>query len=374
MIKVIGDTPLFIRRSRGFAPNSIPIDSDQSVPLLALGAEMNNTFALYDGQGRVILSPHIGNTAHPETFKRYQESIKRFLAYTHIAPAVILCDAHPAYHTSRYGSELAAKLALPLVTIQHHRAHAFGVAQEHRLDDFTAIVCDGLGFGDDSTLWGGEIFENSLRIGHLETHPQLGGDSAARQPHKMLYSILRSFFSPGDIRPLMAESFSTAELALLEKQFVEKFNAPLTSSCGRVLDAAAALLGFCTLRTYDGRPAMLLEANTTLPFDIAPVIEGTILRTAPLFEYLVSNLHQDKERLAATVQQYLAEGLYAIAAQRKKPIVWAGGCAYNRIMTDFFLAKGVRVNRDVPPGDGGISFGQIAAYLADPRHDIAGGH
>lgn len=115
---------------------------------------------------------------------------------------------------------------------------------------------------------------------------------------------------------------------------------------------------------------MLLEAYSTEPFDITPVIKDSVLRTTPLFHYLIEHLHEDKYRLAATAQKYLAIGLYSIAIQTKKPIVWAGGCAYNRIMTEYFLSKGVLVNKEIPSGDGGISFGQIAAYLANPRNNI----
>ena len=363
VLKIINEKPLLIRRSRGFVPRSIAIDSANESPLLALGAEMNNTFALYDGHGRITLSQHIGNTTHPETFTRYRATVDRFLASARITPQALLCDAHPEYQTSLYGQELAKTLNIPLIPIQHHRAHAYAAAAEHGLDDFTAIVCDGLGYGDDGTLWGGEIFENHRRIGHLELHPQLGGDAAGRFPHRMLYSILRSFLSSEETVSFFDNRFSPLELTLLERQFSEKFHAPLTSSCGRVLDAAAALLDFCDERTYDGRPAMLLEARSTKPFNLAPIIEGSVLKTAPLFRYLIENLHEDKGRLAATVQHYLAAGLYSIAAQRKKPVVWAGGCAYNRIMTEYLLSKGVLINRDVPAGDGGISFGQIAAYL-----------
>lgn len=363
VLKVIDETPLLIRRSRGFVPRSIAIDSTDTAPILALGAEMNNTFAIYDGHGRVTLSQHIGDTTHPETFDRYRATIDRFLTSTRITPRVLLCDAHPEYQTSLYGRELAETLNIPLIPIQHHRAHAYAVAAEHNLNDFVAIICDGLGYGDDGTLWGGEIFENQKRIGHLECHPQLGGDAAGRFPHRMLYSILRSFMTPEEAMTFFDDRFSSRELTLLERQFSEKFHAPLTSSCGRVLDAASALLGICDERTYDGRPAMLLEAVSTEPFDLAPIIEGSVLKTAPLFRYLIENSHEDKGRLAATVQLYLATGLHAIAAQKNKPIVWAGGCAYNRIMTKYFLSKGVLINQDVPAGDGGISFGQIATYL-----------
>lgn len=368
VIKVIHDTPLFIRRSRGFVPQSIAIHSNVTTPLLALGAEMNNTFALYDSHGRIILSQHLGNTSHPDTFAHFQKTIQHFLDYTRIAPEVILCDAHPNYQTSRYGVELSHQLAIPLIPIQHHRAHAFAVAAEHGLDDFVAIVCDGLGYGDDSTLWGGEVFHNHTRIGHLETHPQLGGDAATRHPHKMLYAILRSFLSPEAALPFMIDHYSATDCALLEKQYTKRFNAPLTSSCGRVLDAAAALLDLCSKRTYDGRPAMLLESHSSTPLPLTPVIENDILLTTPLFRFLVEHLDtEDPHQLAATVQHYLAEGLYTIAAKHKKPIVWAGGCVYNRIMTTYFLERGVLVNRDVPPGDGGISFGQISVYLSQNK-------
>jgi hydrogenase maturation factor HypF (carbamoyltransferase family) len=100
-------------------------------------------------------------------------------------------------------------------------------------------------------------------------------------------------------------------------------------------------------------------------------VKDNVLMTTPLFEFLVANLDKDKKRLAATVQRYLAEGLYGIAKQYGKPIVWSGGCAYNTIMSSFMLEQGVKLNKNIPPGDGGISVGQIAYVLADPRHDFA---
>jgi hydrogenase maturation protein HypF len=248
----------------------------------------------------------------------------------------------------------------------------YAVALEHGLTDFVGIASDGLGYGDDGTIWGGEVFANGVRTGHLEEHLQLGGDSAAQFPHRMLYAILRKFLSPSDARKYIEAMFSESETRILEKQWSEGFNAPRTSSSGRVLDAAAALLGLCSERTYDGRPAMLLEAHSSTPYVIEPVIVNNILLTTPLFEFIVRNIEKDRARLAATVQHYIAEGLYRIAAQEKKPIVWGGGCAYNRIMTEFMLQRGVLIGKEIPPGDGGISAGQIAYALssADARDDV----
>lgn len=371
VMKVIDGTPLFLRRSRGFVPSSIPIDSGYRKTILAVGAEMNATFALYDGNGRITISQHLGNTSHAASFDRYRETIDRFLEYTGIAPQNIVCDLHPGYNTSVYAKELSKRFDAPLRAVQHHRAHVFGAAAENGLECFAGIACDGLGYGDDGTIWGGEIFDGYDRIGHLETQMLLGGDSAARYPLKMLYSIIRKFLTQRDAEMYLRGKYSSWEIPILERQLASGLNSPMTSSCGRILDATAALLGFCDERTYDGRGAMVLESRSGKPYEFRPVFEGSTLLTTPLFEYLISNLHRDKARLAGTVQRYLAEGLFELASRTKKPVVWAGGCAYNRIMTSFMLTHGVLLNKRVPPGDGGISFGQICAFLADPRNDVS---
>lgn len=374
VIKVIADQPLFVRRSRGFVPRSLRVTSPGGKTILALGAEMNNTFALCDANGRLTMSQHMGNTANVVALDRYKSSIANFLNYTHAVPDLIVRDLHPSYNTSLYATVLATQFGVPVIAVQHHRAHVYAVALEHQLDDFVGIACDGLGYGEDGNIWGGEVFKNGERIGHLETQVQLGGDAAARYPHRMLYGILRKFLSQQESASYIAKQFSDQEIRILEQQLTARFNAPLTTSTGRVLDAAAALLGLCSERTYDGRPAMTLEAHSSEPYACAPIITDGILMTTPLFEFLIKNFDKDRARLAATVQHYIAEGLFAIAANEQKPIVWAGGCAYNRTMTTFMLEHGVLINKEIPPGDGGISAGQIAVALlgsADAGNDVA---
>jgi hydrogenase maturation protein HypF len=316
----------------------------------------------------------MGTTSNLGAFENYKKSIDKFLRFTNTRPDIILADLHPQYNTSLYGQELAKKLNIPIVSVQHHKAHAYSVVAEHNIKDFVAIVCDGLGFGEDNTIWGGEIFDGKSRVGHLEPQLQLGGDSATQFPAKMLFSILKNFLNVKDARIFLANHFTDAELTILDRQRSEKFNAPLTTSCGRVLDAVSTLLGFCDQRTYDGRPAMVLEAHSTTPYDLEPVIKNNILMTTPLFEYIIKNIHSDKTRLAATAQLYIARGLYAIAQKYKKPIIFGGGCAYNRIMSSFMLSHGVLMNKNIPCGDGGISFGQIAYYLTNPGDDVAVRH
>ncbi len=157
--------------------------------------------------------------------------------------------------------------------------------------------------------------------------------------------------------------FTKDEYKILNIQYNEKINSPLTSSCGRVLDAASALLDICKVKTYDGRPAMLLDSVSTDPYKLNPVIKNNILMTTPLFEFLVKNINKNKGRLAATVEKYLASGLYLIASKGNKPILFGGGCAYNDRMSSYMLERGVLTNKQIPAGDGGISSGQIAHIL-----------
>jgi hydrogenase maturation protein HypF len=382
LIKVIKSTCLLLRRSRGYVPQSIPIGSgsipiksSNNISVLALGAELNSVFSVY-AKKRVFVSQYLGNTSNIAMFENYKKMLQKFLDFTNTKPEIILADAHPFYNTALYAAELSQKLGLPLVKIQHHRAHAYSVAGEHGLYDFTAIVCDGLGYGEDDNIWGGEVFVNDKRVGHLEEQYQLGGDSAVVYPGKMLFSILRKFLPLHETKKYLHNFFDDQELEILNKQYHKKFNCPLTSSAGRVLDAASFLLGFCDRRTYEARPAMILEARSSgIHYNFKPIIKNNILLTTPLFEFLVQNIgKKPTARLAATVQHYLIQGLYKIAMQYKKSLFFSGGCAYNKIMASFILEQGGRVNTKVPCGDGGISFGQLAYYLANARNNITNRH
>ncbi len=235
------------------------------------------------------------------------------------------------------------------------------VAAEHGLSDYVGIAMDGLGYGDDGNIWGGEVFVVKKgirfeRMGHLEEQPQLGGDSAAVYPEKMLFGIFSKFLEEKEI--LKLNLFSEKETNLYLNLLKQNFNVPITTSAGRILDSVSALLGFCGKRTYDGRPAMILESKATKPYDFEPVIKNRILMTTPLIEFIFNNINKDRGKLAATAQMYLAKGFFDIAKSRKKPIVFSGGVAYNRMISCFMLENGVLVNKEIPSGDGGICLGQ----------------
>jgi hydrogenase maturation protein HypF len=184
----------------------------------------------------------------------------------------------------------------------------------------------------------------------------------------MLFGILSKILTEEELIKL--QLFNDKQTRLYLKLLQNKSNIQYTTSTGRILDATSALLGFCDIRTYDGRPAMVLESKATSPLKFEPIFSKkdgvTILMTTPLFDFLYSS-NAKKASLAATAQMYLAEGLYTIAektAQKNNvPIVFSGGVAYNRMISGFLLQHGVLVNKNLPSGDGGICYGQ--SYLAN---------
>lgn len=371
VLKIIDDKILYLRRSRGFSPNPVRLQKKYA-DTIALGAELNSVICCLKNKN-AFLSQYIGQTSKPETLEFLKETTELFIKLTRLKPKIIACDLHPDYNSTNYAKELSKKYKSKIIQIQHHKAHVASVAVEHNLKNYIGIAMDGLGYGEDNTIWGGEVFDvenisEFKRIGHLEIQPQLSGDSATINPKKMLFGILSKFLAKKELIKLNV--FNENESTLYYNQISESYNVEKTSSAGRILDAASAFLGFCDKRTYDGRPAILLEcaANEKKPYEFEPIIiherNTSILLTTPLFEFLLKNRNKDQGRLAATVQMYLAKGMYKIADEyakkQNKKIVFSGGVAYNKMISSFMIEKGVLINKEVPCGDGGVSLGQAA--------------
>jgi hydrogenase maturation protein HypF len=347
----------------------LPLSCEDTI---AVGAELNNVICTTK-KDKCYLSQYIGDTSKYATFNFLKEAVRKHIRLTRLKPTLVTCDLHPAYNSTLFAKELADHYQATLIPIQHHKAHVASVAAEHGITDYVGIAMDGLGYGDDGKLWGGEVFlvknkSSFTRIGHLEEQPQLGGDSATIYPKKMLFGVLSRLVSEHELMQLGL--FNRKESELYLQMLHNDFNVQYTTSAGRVLDAVAALLGLCDHRTYDGRPAMLLESAATQPLGCKPVLSkkhnSTVLMSTPLFEFLLNNRKKNVGELAATAQMYIAEGFYEIAkkaAGNKLPIVFSGGVAYNRMISGYMLQQGVLVNKEIPAGDGGICYGQ--AYLAN---------
>jgi hydrogenase maturation protein HypF len=370
VVKPMKHSICYLRRSRGYVPSAISVSSSINQTILAMGAEMNNSFAIYK-EGKVYLSPYIGNTSHHEVMKRYQTYVNEYLSMLQVTPNVVIVDKHPTYETRRWGTEQANTFHAKLIEVQHHQAHMHSVMLEHNLPKANGIIMDGTGYGDDATIWGGEVFANNVRIGSLEPQRLIGGDQATNDIRRLAFAILSKQHTQAELKQAFPNTFTASECNVWTQQLQESFNCPSTTSAGRVLDAAAFILGLCNDRDYDGRAAMLLEScgGMSKPYDIPPIIHQHQLMTTPLIEWAYIHRSKSGPRLAATVQHYLITGLMQLLPDNQLPTVFSGGCAANTYMQSYAKDNKLYVNEKVPCGDGGIAFGQIGYYLANARHN-----
>ncbi|KLK89075.1 hydrogenase maturation protein HypF [Methanoculleus sediminis] len=362
-----------IRLSRGLAPKREAIDLGKGC-ILGVGPELNANISIYKG-GFCITSPHVGNVRNPQTLAYLQETAERLGGLTGARYDRIVHDLHPQFLSTRYAREVAEATGAELLAVQHHRAHIAATTRE----ECVGIAIDGVGYGDDATIWGGEVFAGRIpyldRVAHLEVVPMPGGDLATRFPERMLYGILPT----PEVRDILASrGWSDIELAVLVRQVERGLNVAATSSTGRVLDAAAALLGICRERTYDGEPAMKLEsaayAGKPSAWDLEYRQDGgcEVLSTRSLLAEACrrSAAGGRADDIAASFQYNLARGVAAMAVRAAEErgiprVALSGGVAYNRAIRETIRTEirnaGLEfiMNKDYPLGDGCISFGQV---------------
>jgi len=381
VIRKSGGRFAFIRRSRGYVPEGMEIDlGDQ--PILALGPETGLTFALY-ADGRLIPSQHIGSVDNLETYGFLQEAIDHLSKLLGIPdPGTVACDLHPRFMTTRLAREMAEGASARLVMVQHHVAHLLSAMGENGVEEAVGIVLDGYGYGLDGTAWGGEIIAASggkiERVGSLSPIRLPGGDLATRFPLRVAASLLAAGRIPRARieRELVERGLSEGELSLVLTQLERGLNAPYATSAGRFLDAVSAWLGICRERTYEGEPAMRLEAaaSSGRPVEIPVPIEVRgdlrVIDTVSVFLALVELAKEKRAAdVAASAQAALAEGTAAaaIASAMERGIdtvAFTGGVAYNDAIADRIRRKveAARLiyitNERIPCGDGGVSFGQ----------------
>jgi len=388
VVRIMQGCPRLLRRARGYVPTPIQLPNSLP-PLIACGSGLKNTFCLVRDD-MAFISQHIGDLANLESLAFFKESIYHFQELLETRPQLVVCDLHPDYLSSRHGQELERELGLPRILVQHHHAHAVAVMAEHGLQDkVLAIILDGTGLGPDGTIWGGEILEvtrtDFTRRGCLAPLPLPGGDAAAEQPWRMGLAALYHSFGEEGLQPSrlpaallgVAEEKRTAVLAMMENGF----NSPLTSSCGRLFDAIAALLGIRLDSDFEGQAAMEVEAfalQWQRPEKHRQRVEGPmeenglfIIDSSPFIRRMLRDQKAGKSiaELAMGFHTWLIDSL--VVTIRKlavtsgiRTVVLSGGCLQNRIiMEGLFQAleqDGFQVftGQEVPVNDGGISLGQ----------------
>jgi hydrogenase maturation protein HypF len=381
--------PAILRRARGYAPNAVATFPNDR-PILAVGADLKNAVTLVvDGQA--FVSQHIGDLSHYESFSAFRETIQDLLAMYEIDSRELLVvhDAHPQYFSTGYAAELPAA---DRFGVQHHRAHIASVLAERGAWDqrVLGVSFDGTGYGDDGSIWGGEIFAGSVRKGfrrvaHLREAMLPGGDAAAVNPVQAAAGFLGQL---SGLPSIQAAPFSFPpryqEAAALMGARVRCFP---TTSMGRLFDTAAALLGFTREITFEGQAAMWLErlASSASTNDAYPFpFDGAELDFRPLLENIILDRmkNRDTSEIARAFQRGVAEGVRSALAtlcamQGIDTVVLSGGVFQNELLLhdlkQLLEADHLQVwtNHAVPANDGGISLGQaVLAAFAKPRSGI----
>jgi hydrogenase maturation protein HypF len=380
---------IVLRRARGYAPHVVARLPACDGPILALGADLKNAVTLVV-DGKAIVSQHIGDLDQFDAFVAFEETIRDLLDTYEVDRdrLVVVHDGHPEYRSTQYAATLGARR----LAVQHHRSHLASVlAERDALDTrVVGVVFDGAGFGDDGTIWGGEIFTGSVdtgfeRVAHSRPAVLPGGDASARFPVQAAAGFLSAL--PG-IPSLVDPPFSFPARYDQARRLVDaKVRAFATTSIGRLFDVVAALLGFNGAISFEGEAAMWLEALASSTADVAPIplpFRQRALDFEPALRAVIDlrmkgsdaaaiarGFHVALARAAGEAVQELRHG------HRVDAVVASGGVFQNVLLLDAFhacvdgLGLPLWVNHDVPPGDGGVSLGQAAiasTMLRRQRH------
>jgi len=375
--RVMGGEPLLLRRSRGYAPRPVYLPRPQ-VNTLALGAELKNTVCLVK-HDRAYLSQHIGDLKNAENLEALTHTVDHLARLLDVNPQVIAHDLHPDYLSTTLAERFGN---LPQVAVQHHHAHLAGALADNGVEGpAIGMIFDGLGFGADETIWGGEFLIGDAvrceRAGHFAYLPMPGGDAATREPRRMGLSALHYAYQ-GEIppHPLLA-SFSDAELRVLVQMLDKGVNAPQASSCGRLFDAVAALAGLRQKVSYEGQAALEMEmalderAAGEYPYELVERDGMLVFEPGSMLRAVVDDglSGASPGAISARFHRGLATMVRAACdALRERhglsTVVLSGGVFQNLALLEGLCRRlegdGFTVcrHRQVPPNDGGVSLGQ----------------
>jgi hydrogenase maturation protein HypF len=371
-----------LRRSRGYAPQ--PIDLGVEMPeILACGAELKSTFCLTKGR-YAILSQHIGDLENLETMEFFRETLDHMRRFFRVNPRAVAHDLHPGYLSTRFARE---QEGVPKIGVQHHHAHIAACMAENRLQGkVIGVAFDGTGYGTDGCIWGGEFlvcdYAGFERRSHLRYVPMAGGDTAIRQPWRIALAYLRDTFGAGTLPevPLLA-SVGERDLRIAGRMMERGINTVQTSSCGRLFDAAASIIGLRQETNYEGQAAIELEMaaadgiEESYPFDVT----GEEVDMRPMIEALVRDVTAGAARavVAARFHNTVADMIVEVCRRIRREDGMRRVCLSGGTFQNFTLLRralsGMRrqgfevfLHAETPPNDGGLSLGQaVIAASAD---------
>ncbi|OGR33382.1 MAG: carbamoyltransferase HypF [Desulfuromonadales bacterium GWD2_61_12] len=385
--RLMAGKALLLRRSRGFVPRSLHLLAAQP-PVLALGAELKNAICLTRGED-AYLSEHIGDLKNLESLAAFQGAIGHLQQLLEVTPRIVAHDLHPDYLSTRHALSLAG---VTPVAVQHHHAHLVSCLGENRVaGPAIGVIFDGSGYGEDGRVWGGEFLIGDAagyrRAAHLTYLPMPGGDAAVREPWRMAVSYLRHSYGEGIPAIPALQSIPAMEQRIVAQMIDRRINAPLTSSCGRLFDGVAALIGLRPRVSFEGQAAMELEMvaapaeQGAYPSAVERI--GNLLEIDPalLIRAVVDDLHAavPVAAISARFHRGVAHMVFQVcrilrAESGLSLVALSGGVFQNVFLTETVLALlrdddfTVLTHSLVPPNDGGLALGQaiIAAQRIPP--------
>ncbi len=371
VVKVVGGFPVPLRRSRGYAPLPVKVRAEGKKKVLGIGAMLKNTFAFNVGN-KVIMSQHIGDVDNIETLENLKHSVEDLLELFGVKPEAIVCDLHPSYETTKLAEEISEREGIPLYKIQHHYAHILSCMAENLIEkEVFGIAWDGTGYGEDGNIWGGEFLlcdtRGYGRLFHFKYFKLIGGEKAIKEPFRVALSLLFEMYGKEGARHVIERMPSVEGYA--ENLFLiwkKGINSPLCSSAGRLFDCAGFLLGVKDKNNYEGQIAIMMEdlydpyEGGSYPFELR---EGEV-DWRGIVEGLLEE--KDKRKGVSRFINTMAEIVLRISEIADKEIVClSGGVMQNDPLVskikELLKRKKIKVvtHKEVPPGDGGISLGQV---------------
>ena len=377
VVTVIHNKPRLIRRSRGYVPEPIHCELSGQSPILAMGSDLKNAFAMNKGS-EVLVGPHIGDLQNASTHATLEWTIDRYEELFSIQPEKIIVDSHPQFFSSHLGERIGKSLQIPLISVQHHHAHIASVMAEHNLEGpVLGIAMDGTGYGPDGTVWGGEFLlckgDKYQRLAHIHEAPLPGGEKAVSEPWRQALWYIRNYYGD-DVPPIYQDWMKELPKGwdILDKALQSTMPMVQATSCGRLFDAVGSLLGLGMVHTYDAQIAIALEAlcgdekGILLDYNY----DGRILDFTPTVQSIMDGVVNGESRahLAASFHKTVAIALCETAADLMErynvsDAAISGGVFQNRKLVELIYRAwhvgDLYMNEAVPSNDGGLAFGQL---------------
>jgi len=373
VLQMAGSQKITLRMARGYAPKSMKLPFKSEKKILSLGANQKNSIAIVFND-TLIMSPYIGDLNSLQAFEYFERTLQSFKRFYDFEPEVIVYDKHPEYMTTKWAKDLkAARPALRSIEVQHHYAHLLAGMAEFQLDaKVLGFAFDGTGYGDDGTVWGGEVMiadnQHYERMVTFTPFRLLGGEKAIKEPCRSALSLLFETYTLDEIHLLKSaplKQFSEIEINILHKAWEQGINAPLSSSVGRLFDAVASFADIVHVSSYEGESGLMMEqyVDESIIESFSFTLENGIINLRPMIQEMIKM--EDKKEIVSKFFNTVTEIIFQIAIKYPMlPLLFCGGVFQNKVLVERISKRCKKEKRiyyfpnETAINDNGIALGQ----------------